>query len=433
MASSKFGRKLNPHRSLRKPLGVKGVRQSVAITNNPSSIDQNQQLLVRFPNFGKDDVIVPGTARFAFTITLNSEDANRTVVQNLGRAIVKKLTIKISGNEVMSFDDSDVFHCYKNLWKTVPERSNGHYQGIDASDNRNTTRIRVGAGNADSSVVADKAIADAFGDRFFTPLDFELLERHMPFYQSALGDRLENELTFNDYSRVIQTTGDVDASYHIEGISLEYDMVTLPKLARIIDNQYKGRLAILYDRVLRHRKMTMDKSNALWNINLHVPARSTKGIVMLFENIAAQQSFARNTEAFYNPQITKVEVTIEGIPNQLYSQGMRAYQMWDEAKKYFAPSSKRHPDVGTVAKDLALADVNLGEFLTSKYFLWLDLRTSDDDSFHGSGRRIENASEGITIQITKKAEATGALNIYLFVVMDAQLNIEDGRFVSAAY
>ena len=94
---------------------------------------------------------------------------------------------------------------------------------------------------------------------------------------------------------------------------------------------------------------------------------------------------------------------------------------------------KPHPEVGTVAKDLALVDVNLGEFLTRKYSLWLDLRTSDDDSLHGSGRRIENASEGIMIQITKKAEATGALNIYLFVVMDAQLNIEDGRFFSAVY
>ena len=135
---------------------------------------------------------------------------------------------------------------------------------------------------------------------------------------------------------------------------------------------------------------------------------------MLFENVAAQQPFARNTEAFYNLQITKVEVTIEGIPNQLYSQGMRTYQMWDEAKKYFAasPCSKRHPEVGMAAKDLALADVNLEEFLTSKYSLWLDLRTSDDDRLHGSGRRIENASEGITIQITKKAEAASASNIY---------------------
>ena len=134
----------------------------------------------------------------------------------------------------------------------------------------------------------------------------------------------------------------------------------------------------------------MDKSNTLWNINLNVPARSMKGILMLFENVAAQQPFDRNTEAFYNPQITKVEVTIEGIPNQHYSQGMRTYLMWDEAKKYFSPGSKRHPDEGTVAKDLALADVNLGAFLTSKYSLWLDLRTSDDDSLHGSGRRIEN-------------------------------------------
>ena len=218
---------------------------------------------------------------------------------------------------------------------------------------------------------------------------------------------------------------DVDASYHIGGKSLEYDMVTLPQLARMIDNQYKGRLAILNDRVLPHRKMTMDKSNTLWTINLNVPTRSMKGILIFFENVAAQQPFARNTKAFYNPQITKVVVTIEGIPSQLYSQGMRAYQMWDEAKKYFAasPGNKCHPDVGTVAKDLALADVNLGEFLTSKYSLWLDLRTSDDECLHGSGRRIENASEGITIQITKKAEAAGALNIYLFVVMDAQLNI----------
>ena len=109
--------------------------------------------------------------------------------------------------------------------------------------------------------------------------------------------------------------------------------------------------------------------------------------------------------------------------------------MWDVAKKYFAasPGSKPHPEVGTVAKDLALADVNLGALLTSKYSLLLDLRTSDDDRVHCSGRCIENASEGITIQITKRADGAGALNIYLFVVMDSRLNIEDGRFVSAAY
>ena len=132
---------------------------------------------------------------------------------------------------------------------------------------------------------------------------------------------------------------------------------------------------------------------------------------MLFED--PPDDFARDTEAFYNPKITKVEVTIEGIPNQLYSQGMRAYQQWDEARKFLTAGSKRYPEVAAVAKDLALADVSLTDFLTTKYALWLDLRTSVDDRLHGSGRRIENASEGVTIQITKTAEAAGALNIYL--------------------
>ena len=99
--ASQFRRKLNPYRKLQDPLGINGIRQSVVIMNNPSSIDQNQQLLVHFPNLGAHDVIVPGTARLAFTISLNS-DANRTVVQNLGRAVVKKTAIKISGNEVLS-------------------------------------------------------------------------------------------------------------------------------------------------------------------------------------------------------------------------------------------------------------------------------------------------------------------------------------------
>ena len=90
MASSRFGHKFNPYLSPRKPLGVKGVQQSVVITNNPSQ-NQNQQRLVRFPNLGKEDVIVPGTARLAFTIALDSQDANRTVVQNLGHAMVKEV------------------------------------------------------------------------------------------------------------------------------------------------------------------------------------------------------------------------------------------------------------------------------------------------------------------------------------------------------
>ena len=67
-----YGNKLNPECSLRTAKGIKGTRQKVIVTHNPSEIDQNQLLLVRFPNLGKDDVIVPGTANLSFNIKLST-------------------------------------------------------------------------------------------------------------------------------------------------------------------------------------------------------------------------------------------------------------------------------------------------------------------------------------------------------------------------
>ena len=130
-----------------------------------------------------------------------------------------------------------------------------------------------------------------------------------------------------------------------------------------------------------------------------------------------------------NPGIQKVSVTIEGKPNQLYSQGMRSFEQYDEARKYFAEGRLAND----VQAQLQLYDVSLGEYLVNKYALWLDFRMIDENELHGMGRRIENALEGITLQIEKKAETAGALNAYVYLIMDAQLNIQSGAYVSAMY
>ena len=108
-----YGKRLNPERSLRTPERIKGTRQKVIVTHNPSEIDQAQVLLVRFPNLGSDDVIIPGMANLSFNIELTSAvDLNRTLVSNIDRAIIKKLAAKFEGNEIMSVDNFDVFACY---------------------------------------------------------------------------------------------------------------------------------------------------------------------------------------------------------------------------------------------------------------------------------------------------------------------------------
>ena len=91
------------------------------------------------------------------------------------------------------------------------------------------------------------------------------------------------------------------------------------------------------------------------------------------------------------------------------------------------------PEVAAVAKDLELTDISLGEFLTKRYCLWLDMHTTDDSQLHGSGWHLNNTSQAMVVHILKKPEVAGPLNVYTYLIMDAQLNIEDGHFIAATY
>ena len=171
-----YGKRLNPECSLGTPKGIKGTRQKVIVTDNPSEMDQAQELLVRSPNLGSDDIIIPGTASLSFNIELTSAvDANRTLVSNIGRAIIKKLAVKFEGNEIMSVDNFDMFACYRDLWKTKSEKRNAIQQGIISNDGcmENCIKLRINAGDKNTSNAQDKAIANVYRNKFIIPLDFE--------------------------------------------------------------------------------------------------------------------------------------------------------------------------------------------------------------------------------------------------------------------
>ena len=280
---------MNPERSLRTPKGIKGTRQKVIVTHNPSEIYQAQELLVRFPNLGSNDVIIQGMANLSFNIELTSTvDTNRTLVSNIGRAIIKNLAVKFKGNEIMSVDDFDVLSCYRDLWKTKSEKRNAIRQSIISTDGctENCIKLRINAGDKSTSNAQDKAIADAYGNKFIIPLDFEMLDSAAPYYQAGLGNRLCYELTFNDYNQVtksrVSSPNVPDAKCKITDISLEYEITTQPDLARSIRSEYQE-MALLYDRILRHRKIIVNKSDTVWNWAFNMPCKSLKGILVLFE------------------------------------------------------------------------------------------------------------------------------------------------------
>ena len=160
-------------------------------------------------------------------------------MSNIGRAIIKKLAVKFEGNEIMSVDDYDIFACYRDLWKTKSEKRNAIRQEVISTNGcmENCIKLRINAGDKSTGNAQDKAIADAYGNKFIIPLDFEMLDSAAPYYQAGLGNRLCYEIIFNDYNRVTESAvlpKVPDAKYKITDISLEYEIATQPDVARSI-------------------------------------------------------------------------------------------------------------------------------------------------------------------------------------------------------
>ena len=80
-------------------------------------------------------------------------------------------------------DNFDVFACYQDLWKTKSEKRNAIRQGIISNDGctEKCIKLRINAGDKLTSNAQDKAIADAYGNKFIIPLDFEMLDSAAPY------------------------------------------------------------------------------------------------------------------------------------------------------------------------------------------------------------------------------------------------------------
>ena len=95
---------------------------------------------------------------------------------------------------------------------------------------------------------------------------------------------------------------------------------------------------------------------------------------------------SRDTEEFFNPKISKVEVSVEGVPNELYAQNMEYRHQYNEIVKHFAEG--RLKETGAIQKDLQLHNINIALY---------------------------------------------KLSCYLYIFQDAQLNISDAQFLNVVY
>ena len=58
-------------------------------------------------------------------------------------------------------------------------------------------------------------------------------------------------------------------------------------------------------------------------------------MLLIFRKERSATKFNHDTEEFLNPKVTTVEVTVEGVPNELYAQNMEYRHQYDEILKQF--------------------------------------------------------------------------------------------------
>ena len=169
---------------------------------------------------------------------------------------------------------------------------------------------------------------------------------------------------------------------------------------------YTGTTSIPYTKVISIHYQTLSKKDTTWKIDVNnISVQSLQRLLLSF--LDKRDDLANKNEEFYNQSIKKILVTINVMSHQLFAAGLQAREIYPELKKYFYKKN---------------SDVTWEDFLTAKFALWIDTRSSIDNTLHGSGRAVEKS--GILLQIKEAPETCGDLMCYLFSPMD-HLSVTD--------
>ena len=222
------------------------------------------------------------------------------------------------------------------------------------------------------------------------------------FYPQALDKDLTFELTLTPASQVVRGSDASKLVYKLKNIQLEYERIRSKQLADHATTVYTNGKGFAYDQVVLEKTVTFDRgTDADLNLLVNPQRRSLKGILLRRDALEG----ARNTEAFLNPDITNVEVTSNGIPVRVYSNGIKPYDQWREISRLFCTKHKKLSCGNSYSPNMTLP-----YYLTkNKFGFFLDLRSMAGTNMHGSGQRLVNSENGVQIALTRTTSGSGTV------------------------
>ena len=80
----------------------------------PNIAYPNQHINIKIPHGSRDHVIVSDTVKITFNLDTESTGKTRSIVNNVGRALVKKKVLILGSKDVDMINNADIYDTYKD-------------------------------------------------------------------------------------------------------------------------------------------------------------------------------------------------------------------------------------------------------------------------------------------------------------------------------
>ena len=379
-----------------------GVRTLITSSVYKKEGFPNDIYYVKIPNLNPEEVIIPDTMNLTFTF--NNSNTNSRFKNNLGRILCSGLSIQIGGKTVYDNSGEAMFETYKDLWKSESKRKGMLEHGVA---NENIRKLMSGDDSATTTGKDDDVLLEECQKVLKMKLG-KILEGYGPYAPyEMLG--FEYRIKFPEPKEImVAQSGLKVGTYKLEDIFLEFETILNKHIATEVKSEYVVGRQLWYDYITLLRSVEWKKDSTKESIDVNIPCKSMKAIVLLFT-----KKDSTDSEEFINPKIEKVRVLIEGKPNSVYSKGLVKSNIYDEARRFFGTANNTNND-----------NLDKLSFLKNKFALVVDLRTVDQENVIHSGRRIIGMQAGIMLSIDKLATSTD-LTCNVFVAADGSISFKD--------
>ena len=328
---------LRPSHNEKTVQAMKAERTVKHKTFNPNEAEPGETLTVSAPKLNEHEEIVSDSLFLVFDVDLSGGHENNFLVQNVSRALVDKLVVKYAGTILQGTVGYKIYKIFEDLFLSEDARQNMLMEGIQSED---LCKIRSNSGDKKTSAVdAENKLTEVYKNNYCIHLDYQILTDHGVLYPQALYNDLIFEVTLAPAAQVVKGSDVNKLVYKLANIQLRYKTIRSESLAEEATSVYWNGKAFAYDQVMREKVITFANGTEE-RLNLHVnpQRRSLKANLLLFiEPFAAG---ARDSEKYFNPDITKVHVTINGSSSRIYNTGIHGKHMWTEISRFFGKKIK---------------------------------------------------------------------------------------------